>query len=902
MPSPVLSLVLICALANAAAGSPAFPGPYDVRLPDGSPLRVWARGDEFTGPRFVDAAGREVLLSPDGSASFAPGAPGQRRGVGEHEEFVEELRRDRRRRRAEFSEALGAARRSRPASTEPLVLVLVQYDDYHSSPGTIDRVQALVFDAGSGRGDTINGYFGIQSNRRFQFARARESSGVADDGVIGPVTVNCPWAHQSAWGSNELDGLDGDCLARAALMAAADFLDLETLDADGDGVLAGSELHVVLVVAGGEAAALTPAGLARCPHVWGHMQPGGPAGLRLTAQNVTFGEHVVVGEGWGDCTAPMGSGVLAHELGHSLGLPDLYDQDEGASVVGQWCLMDVGMWNNNGHNPAMMSPFCRQYLGWLEPRVVPRTSTAAITLLPVAIDPGAVLQFGDNPGGVDWEWNVRSGAGEYFLVENRQRVGCDKYAPGGGVVVWHVNEAAAPTSNHASAVAQVARIQRRSAQVLSTGVWGADVLASSERRSLRCGASGTPNSLLDNSTASCVSLSASVNTASLSARVEPWTDAECSLCAFGQGGVEAPTRQYSYLEAYGFAPVPADGAHDLVFAGGYSQVPLPWAVTFGGVPYDRMFVSQRGWINFAYVNDAETGAGAFPMAAPTLGSAATAVRLQCLECRAPYPEGPCCVVQWQQGGLTTQAVLAQQGEIYYVYSGSREGIASAASVSTGAAWSSVPGGLWSSWRLEDPAVAPVALRLAPRDAEPIRLPLFVHFATSGLSPAVWSHVTCARLSDGCCGPAGGVLAFATEESLNRNAMTNAIDVSGCLAVSVSVFIGSLGGSAARSPASPEVSCGRMYNVPLAPLWVPLGPGLNAVTVAVPPTATTLYLVLNLRDVPGTAFADDLNVTCTSYRLPAQPSLAAALAAPAPRQLLAVAASVVFYVGSLAWWG
>eukprot|EP00727_Mastigamoeba_balamuthi_P003099 m51a1_g12787 hypothetical protein (152) ;mRNA; f:985-3492 len=65
------------------------------------------------------------------------------------------------------------------------------------------------------------------------------------------------------------------------------------------------------------------------------------------------------------------------------------------------------------------------------------------------------------------------------------------------------------------------------------------------------------------------------------------------------------------------------------------------------------------------------------------------------------------VLKWQQGSLTTQVVLTQQGDIYYLYSGSWSGIAPVASVSTGTfggiTWSSVPNGFGGQWALENPA-------------------------------------------------------------------------------------------------------------------------------------------------------------------------------------------------------
>ena len=37
-------------------------------------------------------------------------------------------------------------------------------------------------------------------------------------------------------------------------------------------------------------------------------------------------------------------GVMAHEMGHGLNLPDLYDLDGSSYGVGDWSLMGLGMW------------------------------------------------------------------------------------------------------------------------------------------------------------------------------------------------------------------------------------------------------------------------------------------------------------------------------------------------------------------------------------------------------------------------------------------------------------------------------------------------------------------------------------------------------------------------------
>ena len=69
-------------------------------------------------------------------------------------------------------------------------------------------------------------------------------------------------------------------------------------------------------------------------------------------------------------------GVYAHEFGHKLGLPDLYDTDDepdDSAGIGHWCLMASGSWcsNNpgseNGESPSHMSAWCKSFMGWMTP-------------------------------------------------------------------------------------------------------------------------------------------------------------------------------------------------------------------------------------------------------------------------------------------------------------------------------------------------------------------------------------------------------------------------------------------------------------------------------------------------------------------------------------------------------
>jgi immune inhibitor A len=66
-----------------------------------------------------------------------------------------------------------------------------------------------------------------------------------------------------------------------------------------------------------------------------------------------------------------GLGVFAHEYGHDLGLPDLYDTAGGENSTAFWTLMSSGSWLGTGKNaigdlPGDMTAWDKLQLGWLD--------------------------------------------------------------------------------------------------------------------------------------------------------------------------------------------------------------------------------------------------------------------------------------------------------------------------------------------------------------------------------------------------------------------------------------------------------------------------------------------------------------------------------------------------------
>lgn len=130
-------------------------------------------------------------------------------------------------------------------------------------------------------------------------------------------------------------------------------------------------------------------------------------------------------------------GVFAHEYGHALGLPDLYDYGYDSQGVGDWSLMASGSWNGlsrSGDRPAQLEAWSKYRLGWVTPTQVTSTTPLGVTLYP-STQYADVYQFLNG--------NALTGTGEYFLLENRQKSGFDAALPAAGLLVWHVDEAVA---------------------------------------------------------------------------------------------------------------------------------------------------------------------------------------------------------------------------------------------------------------------------------------------------------------------------------------------------------------------------------------------------------------------------------------------------------------------------
>jgi immune inhibitor A len=122
--------------------------------------------------------------------------------------------------------------------------------------------------------------------------------------------------------------------------------------------------------------------------------------------------------------------VMCHEMGHLVGLPDLYDQSRYYWGPGYWSLMSYGAWGAGGNTPWSPShpdAWCLNEAGFVTPTVV-TTNLYDVIIPPVENEP-VVYKV----------WRNGTNRDTCFYLENRQKKGFDTPLPGVGLAIWHID-------------------------------------------------------------------------------------------------------------------------------------------------------------------------------------------------------------------------------------------------------------------------------------------------------------------------------------------------------------------------------------------------------------------------------------------------------------------------------
>lgn len=255
---------------------------------------------------------------------------------------------------------------------------------------------------------SISDYFKAQSGGQF----------LLDFDVAGPVTLPHRYSY---YGQNDDDGYDKRPkeMVKEACQAVDGSVDFSKYDWDGDG-----EVEEVFVVYAGNGEHDT----ANQPNlIWPHMDNLANYGEQLTLDGVTINTYACASELNSDKTL-SGIGTFCHEFSHCMGFPDMYDtaSDGNNFGMGSWDLMDYGSYNGDGYVPAGYSGYEKMVCGWTTPIELDKPMTV-----------NGMERLADM--GQTYIIYNKGNRNEYYILENRQPSGFDKYLPGSGLLIERVD-------------------------------------------------------------------------------------------------------------------------------------------------------------------------------------------------------------------------------------------------------------------------------------------------------------------------------------------------------------------------------------------------------------------------------------------------------------------------------
>ena len=245
--------------------------------------------------------------------------------------------------------------------------------------------------------------------------------------VTAPVTLS---QNRAYYGENNANGDDkrpGEMIAEALQLANASF-DFSKYDVAGSNGRPDGYIDFLMVIFAGHNEAENGGSNTIWPHSWSLYDASRAEGFtNPVVDGVRGGLYYCSSELMGSSGSKRaGIGTMCHEFAHVLGLNDMYDVDYELNGMtpgfGFWSLMDSGNMLNDGRTPPYLTAFEREQLGWGTVNELKTAGTYSLS----HINTREIYRI-NTPK--DYE---------YFLLENRQLSGWDKYLPGSGMLITRV--------------------------------------------------------------------------------------------------------------------------------------------------------------------------------------------------------------------------------------------------------------------------------------------------------------------------------------------------------------------------------------------------------------------------------------------------------------------------------
>ncbi|GHU61283.1 hypothetical protein FACS189418_0680 [Clostridia bacterium] len=308
-----------------------------------------------------------------------------------------------------------------------LLVLLVDFDDVQIEYE--DRWAEQAFGTSS---RSMWAYYQEATEGKIHLVPAKENQGEENDGI---VRINIGYNHPDTNGVIDERNPNLTC---DAIKKAAEYVDFSAYDSNDNGVIDSNELHIMIIAAGYERSSG-----AISPSIWGHKWEMDPY---PTIQGKIFQSYTQFGEKFHPrfYAAPddmITIGIMCHELGHDLGLPDLYYYNNPSGLgdgLGTYSLMAYS-WatvedDRYGAVPTHFDAYCLEDLGVIEPEVLEPAELYDKVLCSSDTGEKNILKIPVN-------------SQEYFLIENRQLSGFDQaifryntpQIRKGGIAIYLVN-------------------------------------------------------------------------------------------------------------------------------------------------------------------------------------------------------------------------------------------------------------------------------------------------------------------------------------------------------------------------------------------------------------------------------------------------------------------------------
>ena len=431
-----LSLFFLLTCALAAVAMPAKPGWHTVKQSDGTTLQVQAVGNAFN-HALLTSDGLTVARGNDGDFYYISSLTGlttvraheaSERSASENA-FVNVQRGNlvmttklyqMPRRSGKLGVGGSNDEAGVPAKGQRRVpIILVEFKDKK-----FNNTRQAIIDAMLTGNQSVGQYFRDQSNGLYE----------PDFEVFGiyELSQNRQYYGRNQGNTNDM-GL-GSMVTEACQLAAADGISFKPYDTNNDDYC---DVVIVIYAGVGEAQASWNYPEAVWPCNWNlssaaYYDMGGTGAFRPNNGDPLVDNFAVFNELHGsndNGTTIDGIGTFVHEFGHCLGLPDFYDTGNSDHYgLGDWDVMCMGCYNNDGFTPPGYSAYEKNFMGWIE-LITPRPGT--YYTLPV---------WNQKQQSTDKALCIKSdlNANEFFILENRRRQGWDRYAPGDGIMITHV--------------------------------------------------------------------------------------------------------------------------------------------------------------------------------------------------------------------------------------------------------------------------------------------------------------------------------------------------------------------------------------------------------------------------------------------------------------------------------